>query len=774
MWKASAVHSEWSELETLNASLRPELLSILRDRFCTTTVSIPTRYSLKLAASSDLNVFRATFFFQEDAPIARWRSSFMCVLYPRSVGGAAVGPPAFGIPRMADSPEAEEQHPGPADNRAPLEAIVRSVLEPDVRVTSINFLASAVAADFLRRFKPEIELCPEQLIRILTETSNIHEYVERETILGLLGVERFTQSHLLVFLLRNVLFRKDRTQEHELDRRAAFMALFAVGGRDEIVPFLDAVARWSPQTARYVAQFCTRTFLERLYLLVESVKEVVETRIAICKWILANSGTGRATISEERDALERELANLDARSDLDSTRVHVDEDSLREWYNETQRANELRYRQTVITEGVSGNHGTFLDFYNRSREQPKVRESGEDLFADAQIGSEFILLSIFEATLTVFVTDKTFGLDSYLSRRIRHGTLRGFLTTPVARVRRRLADDIEREQRTAERESLQRVAEQLDRWFAILAERLDYLRREVIQIASDRHPVGLIEATWRTPTNVRHLDAMMARTRARVIGGQGDDDVFSDVYLLCWDFLERDLAQLRLHLNREFYKNLAAELIILRDEMDPDARRAGWGYWIEIASLLNGRVQEICGWFIRPVFRRNAYDLRTLVESTISIVRELDESYRFEERVDMGDSLIINRGSFDVLGDILFVLIGNAAKHGKRGGLVLTGAEAIGAKCELIAIEVVSEVENSDALLTAQAAIRRAKDASDLALIQSAGVIEGFSGIRKVIGLLNRVKNRSAIFTVDFDPHELLVRCRVVVPSTIAFARERT
>lgn len=205
-----------------------------------------------------------------------------------------------------------------------------------------------------------------------------------------------------------------------------------------------------------------------------------------------------------------------------------------------------------------------------------------------------------------------------------------------------------------------------------------------------------------------------------------------------------------------------------------DARRAASGYWHEIGSVLNGRIQEVCGWFIRPVFRRDAYDLRTLVESTISIIRELDESYRFQERVDIDDSLIINRGSFDVLGDILFVLIGNAAKHGKRGGLVAITAEATVVGCEFVKIDVASEVGSTDVLVEAEASIREAMDASDLALILSAGVIEGFSGVRKLIGLLRRIKSPMTSFTVDFDPQRLMVICHVVVPSTIAFARERT
>jgi hypothetical protein len=70
---------------------------------------------------------------------------------------------------------------------------------------------------------------------------------------------------------------------------------------------------------------------------------------------------------EELEALERELGNLDARSDLDSTRVHVDEDSLREWFNETQKANVARYVQTAIAEGPDAAFESLVNYYSNQR-----------------------------------------------------------------------------------------------------------------------------------------------------------------------------------------------------------------------------------------------------------------------------------------------------------------------------------------------------------------------------------------------------------------------
>jgi hypothetical protein len=70
---------------------------------------------------------------------------------------------------------------------------------------------------------------------------------------------------------------------------------------------------------------------------------------------------------------------------------------------------------------------------------------------DTEVGSEFLLVGIFAATLNTFATDKTFGLDAYLSRRIRHGTLSGYVVTPVSRALNRWVESAKQQNNGGER-----------------------------------------------------------------------------------------------------------------------------------------------------------------------------------------------------------------------------------------------------------------------------------------------------------------------------------
>ncbi|WP_294210579.1 hypothetical protein [uncultured Sphingomonas sp.] len=771
VWKAHCVHPDWSEVEQAWKTIDSRIRNVLESQYTWQHVDVSPHYYLESDDPEDIEVYRASFFFQESRAVLTWRSNIRQMLYSTQSQNALTFLLSAKAIEPTDSDEGEELII--STNVNPIRQFVDEIVPADKSVDSYGFMTSVFVAALLRGTTEDQSPDANQIIRLLSSTHNIENYLDKETLLRLSSVPSLMENGLCMFLMADLIFRRERSQDNELDRRAAFMQLFPLGGYAEIVPYLVEVARTHPKTARRLATLCTRTFLEKLYLLVSSVKEVLEARIAICSWLLDTSKRASQTIREERDALARELANLDARSDLDSTRVHVDEESLREWYIDTQQSRDVRYQQTVLAEGPLGGHGTFLESYNKTKERGQEEDS-EDFSSDTRIGAEFILLELFESTLRAFVSDKSFGLDAYLSRRIRHGTLRGFIATPISRIRTRIADEINNEERASERAALVEVLSVFDQWREFFDERLDDLRREVIQIKSPKHPDGLIEASWKTPTNVRHLDAMLSRSRHGVINTRGRHDLFTDVYSLCWDVLERDLAQLRMHLARDFLREMLNALSQKYLSFDIDQRAVAGVFWKDAHLTLQARVQEVCGWFIRPVFRRDTYDLQTLVDSTISIVRELDDTYEFAEEVEVDRSILINRGGFDVIGDILFVLIGNAAKHGKRGGKVQISAKPASISGEVVVLEVVSEVGTLAELQNAGLNVKKAADERDLSVIESAGVVEGFSGIRKVIGLLNRVRSNDTYYSVEVDAESLSLIWKIITPSIITFARERT
>lgn len=771
LWRSDSVHGKtWADTPSFIPGLDQSLVNTLQNKFQIGHIPQVTRYLTTDRHLTGVDLYRLSFFFDEYRNVAKWRSEIASLLYADGI--------AEEDRKSVDSGELQqlvkEQPKIFSDELTTKIAVVewlRAVVSDTNIVAEQSFFSTALVAEIFRNISLE-DADAGLLISALARFPELQESLEIAAFMRLAKDENLKQDGLLSFLLRDFIFRRDRSQDNDLERRAAFMKMFLIGGRQAIVPFLEGLKQEFALAAEYTAKVCSRTFLEKLYLLMTSVKDVIETRIDICNWLVASSDVAQESLGEELTSLRQELSNLDARSDLDSTRVHVDEEALREWYQDTQYSPSIRYSQTVAAEGPEYRHESFVSFYRRLQEENPESEEGEDFLLDTQIGSQFVFLELVESTLRAFVSDKTFGMDAYLSRRIRHGTLSGFLITPLARVTQRIRDATIAETRTGDIDDYIKIQSVFDEWRSALSLALDHVRREMIQIRTDTHPDGLIEASWRSGSGVTYLDAMLSRVRPRVSDSGSAYNLFSDIHSLCWDLVERDLAKIRLYLYSDFYKTHADRLGEAFFSLTSEQKNIAHSFFIDAQKAFLNRVQEICGWFIRPVVRRDKYDLATLVDSTVSIIRELDVGYTFKEVITVERNLEINRGSFEVIGDVLFVLLGNAAKHGMKGGNVFVSAERKEQEVPSVILEITSQTEDAPSHKNAMDRIKKAFQVDDQTALESAAVGEGFSGIRKLVGLLSRVRNCS--WTVSHDEKDRLVIFEIVLPLEITFRRERT
>lgn len=774
LWKKKNAHPSNNAVASAMASLRSDITGVLERSFSALQVPLSRPHSLRGQPAPDIEIYRTSFFYDDIADIAAWRSHIHSFLFPGRFVLESTGslPPSLLMNAAATSIALNPR--SSRDVIAALRTWECNFLLDKTEVTDQKFLTAAIVAESLRRLGTGPTTDASAVAHLLASTEDVHLFVSTATLLGLLASEPSQAAPLLTFVLRELLYRRDRSPDNELERRLAFMEIFHTRDRKEIEVLLDDIAPDSQPTAMLLARTCTRTFLERLYLMMSSLKDVLETRLRICRWLAARSHEQEQRLKEECDALDREIANLDARSDLDSTRVHVDEDSLREWFEHEHEGSVARYTQTVIAEGPHAELSSLLAMISTNKERTTDEDEPEENLAnDTRIGSEFLLASIFSSTLHTFAEDRSFGLDAYLSRRIRHGTLSGQILTPLAKTFNRLLELSAVHDVPEHYASGPSIRGFVDEWRRYLTLELDHVRKEIIQLKTDAHPQGLIRATWRTSTNVAHLDAMLARVRGRVIETHGSYDVFPDLFALCWDCLESDLAQLRLYMLRDFLTTAIERLNRLFGTLPISSKQATHLLVEELRNTLQARVQDVCGWFIRPVFRRDRYSLRMLVMSTLSIVRELDASYAFSEAVTIPADVALSRGGFDVFSDILFVLVGNAAKHGRADGPIHVEAKFRDLDASVVELTVSSQVVDQASMRSAEQNIGIALAKNEGKSIHHAAVEEGFSGLRKLVGLLNRIKSPHLRFGWKGDADSLTITFQLELPAEITVLRER-
>ena len=769
IWRKKNAHELEKSVQDAFSSLVSPVKATFEQRFSIQPIQVSRTYGSRGSKGvPDVEIYRTSFFFDDIASVVAWRCQLNQLIFAHRPEELRFNIDHDGHHLSAAADQIVAHPSRVKEIIESLDTWERAFLAKDSDVTSRAFLSAALVSESTRRMVdggPQSD--PNLIAEILAATEDVQFFVSLSTFKRLLNSGVGRNSSLLTFVLWELIYRQSRTQDNELDRRLAFMRLFEKN--TNLVEVFEQVAVSSPVTAALLAKTCSRTFLERLFMMMSSVKDVLEARLSVCRWLIGKRDLAADNLQEECDALVRELANLEARSDLDSTRVHVDEESLREWFETLHAANVTRYKQTALAEGPDASFGTLLTFFsNLEKPGPKV----DDFSAETQIGSEFLLVAIVDATLISFVSDRTFGLDAYLSRRIRHGTLNGHVMTPVTRVLGQLAELVALHGRAHDSSERSGALWFADEFRKFLVAELDHARKDIIQIRSPEHAKGLIQAQWRTAANIQHLDAMIARVRGRVIESGGSYDVFPDIYSFCWDCLEADLAQLRLYMLREFAPAAIRKLAELYEQLSPEDRELVFPFLHESRQIVEARVQEVCGWFIRPVFRRDRYSLKMLISTTLSIVRELDYEYAFTEEVVVSEDISLNRGSFDVFGDALFVLLGNAARHGKKDGHIHVNARAVPNKNNVVQLEISSAVASKEQYRDAFTRIDTAFKKDQQAIAQAA-VQEGFSGLMKLAGLMRRVRSPDVKLWVDGDAEKLEITFSLKLPSEITVTRMR-
>ena len=138
-----------------------------------------------------------------------------------------------------------------------------------------------------------------------------------------------------------------------------------------------------------------------------------------------------------------------------------------------------------------------------------------------------------------FCHNKLFGIDSYLSRRIRHGTLAGTLVVPIQERISRFENDCDDLLLSSDRKQIRNV---LDRYRSIVFK----MRDELLHFKSKERPYGLFIPNARQTSTRKSIQVDF---RNRIVQFFHDGYSASELCSLfldhCWDLLTEDLYRIR-------------------------------------------------------------------------------------------------------------------------------------------------------------------------------------------------------------------------------------
>lgn len=519
--------------------------------------------------------------------------------------------------------------------------------------------------------------------------------------------------------------------EYKMRNSIEQLAIQEFGGN--ILDLLKFLYGRAPGVARFYMQLWTEQFLVQCYKLYDSAYKVNEARRSLLDWY--GHETHDETLLERARSLGLENKLAQIRHEIDSQRLYVDL---------------IRFKQWMLDE-----LGSPLRRLTTSSIAQEVPAADIDLSDEVKLieSPEFALADIINVAFHEFCCNNAYGVDSYIGRRIRHGTFHGTLNKAAADQ----VDDI----LTQPWINKDQFEGNLLLWLSLFDDEVKRFAQERLQVRSAKKPKGLLFPYISTTAQLNTLRLAIGDIREHLVDRASIPETVDSISQTCWLLLEPNLIAIQ----RELERWRGDRLTLKKEHL----YRGGDAYLDDQARTIVRRVnervdetiQQIAAWFAAPKVTTPSATLQELFQV---VRREVaGQIPGFDPVVTETEStgLRIVGHRYQYVYDALYILVHNAAQHGKKGGrLDLKVDQCVDDATNLVRVDVKVASELPDDSSHLRASI----DEAMAAPMDDAMVTEGSTGIRKLRALAYP-KNDIAFVEVNYPDNWVEFKFSLIMPT---------
>ena len=461
----------------------------------------------------------------------------------------------------------------------------------------------------------------------------------------------------------DALWRATDEDEVATTLRYAFQYQLKKSGCSRPSEFADCVDRYDrSDVVYYLRNICIPSVMD-MSKAFKTSSDVLDERRSVCAALKALDPDR----SDEYDAEIYRLTNNKVISDglrlVDRSRIHVDTDALTRWASKTIKEDFVRY-QDLVQAGV----GSKSDFDEILRD---VFSSigARQVFFTPDDQSDGLLVDIFMRLREEFLTNSDYGLDYFLSKRVRHQSFIGLIRGPLEFDNLITARETEFGPYRRNDILISRLAslssDQQDEVHKILCsfseafdEALIKVKDNQFQILSSDKPLGVFD--------IPVTNHMMFVARSLAQSGVGFDDFLSMMFMLFWTALDPSLQQARKLVSEELklrvsgmFDKLRADLrVVAENDLFFTSLSTTIG---NVSAEVQRSLDSAADWFVRPDGRKSNHTF-TLQQSIDIAVESALKSHRAFDP----DMKALVRGDADLqvpdlvlLTDAIFVALDN-------------------------------------------------------------------------------------------------------------------
>lgn len=568
---------------------------------------------------------------------------------------------------------------------------------------------SAIFSYIIHTCEGKTYISEEDIIKLMGITAGLDRIINVEHIKSLAINLDSDFSKIILYLL---IAKKSSNERDNHKLRSTLQRYIISNHESNLLNFIESVSEKSMAIARYTYDVCTEDFIATLSRIIKSSREITETRASLHQWM--GEVTGDNTyLDRARNLIIDHQINL-IRGEIDDNRIYVDTNRFTEW----------------LTNEVSRDLSSILLIMEHNNELASIDEPQ--------------IISIIERCYFEFCTNKFFGIASYLGRRIRHGTFKGHLYSDVI--------TIENNNTLLRMNTI--TKHKWDNWKIDYENKIDTIVREKLHIQTTQKSDGFLKPNIK---DIRKQEVTIACIKNILLDFNKNHQVQNSIQLIveyCWRIAEIDLKSINSYLKNQ-KPNITSlnELTEHRASTTYENKLQIKDFTRELHSRINDKFTIMYGWFKRPQSVSPKASLGLLFKAVVAEVQQtfkyFSPNIKFEEK----DDIELMGGAYHLLYDAFYVIVYNAAKHGKSNGFFKYSFDVTQNKKRALECTIESENKNceSDDTVNQKLKVSSSDD------IDNAQMHEERSGIRKLYHL-ERYDNNFSIIKISCENGKVITK----------------
>ncbi|MBY8825182.1 hypothetical protein [Sphingomonas colocasiae] len=493
----------------------------------------------------------------------------------------------------------------------------------------------------------------------------------------------------------------------------------------------------------YLSEVCSPPVLDK-FITIEDVNDAEQERLEICRILAERDATARQRYQEEIQEITRRRVVRDRFNQVERTKIYVDTEGVKRQAETNLRDNFHRYTTALSDESHSTER--LERFRQVQRLVSEIHVDGVQIHFPDLPGSERDILfeRLVHDAMRLLISSQEYGLEAYLSTRVRHGTMGNQLRSAFemnSLITQRDGDIYQADTFWVQALELwhmpdqsQWLSERLSRFSEEVDSAIAELVRKRVQVRSEETPDGLFVF------HQTNFDTFQIQTDIR---SETNFDEFMDKVIdRFWKVLDTSLVTVRNYIEGDFLDTIQS--ITDNFQRDITAEFIRYNFSLLNDAIAKARtavavnIANVAGWFTLALdMERPDYEFGIAVEVARESIRVCHPS--LDIKVERSDDVSFEcRGrSLESLVYILFTALDNAVEHCGYADvapdlLLETKLEGGWLECTLInTCAPIDCVETENTKLAA-----RRERLENIVTVQDLATTEGGSGYAKIIRIL--------------------------------------